>query len=580
VSTFGRFEIVQELGRGGMGVVFRAHDPAMARDVALKVLRLDPGLEPAQMDEIGRRFEREAQAAGALNHPNIVASYERGEIGGHKFIVMEFVEGSALHKAMSEGPRPSVQASLGILRQIAAGLDYAHSRGVIHRDIKPANVLLPKEGNGAKIADFGIAKATLGGSITMSSSVLGSPHYMSPEQIEGRQVTGRADQWSLAVTAYELLAGRKPFDSDSVAALFQQILATQPRDPSEFDTRIPSAARRVFERALNKSPGERFESCTAFVEALAAAAAAPEPSNSGATRLAPPRTRPRLALWAALAFAAGLAACAGLAFLLPNLPGTLAKRVLHAQAAQAKGVPATDPSLKMGQTRVNRRDNLTYVWIAPGAYRMGCSEVDSACRDDETPHQVTLTRGFWIGQSEVTAKAFRHYTLAAGTAMPKSPDDNPGWKDESMPISNVSWSAAGAYCGWAGGRLPTEAEWEFAARGGSEQLRYGAIEQTAWYKGNSSGHTQAVKTLAPNPYGLYDMLGNVWEWTADFYGRDFYGIGPASDPQGPQTGEYRVARGGSWMREPSDIRVSLRYPTAPDNPDQGSGMRCAANDMP
>ena len=237
-----------------MGVVFRAHDPAMARDIALKVLRLDAGLEPAQMQEIERRFEREAQAAGGLNHPNIVASYERGEIGGHKFIVMEFVEGSALHKLMSEGPRPSLQTSLNIVRQIAAGLDYAHSHGVIHRDIKPANIMLPSEGGGAKIADFGIAKATLGGSITMSSSVLGSPHYMSPEQIEGRSVTGRADQWSLAVTAYELLAGQKPFDSDSIAALFQKILSAQPRDPSELDARIPSAARNIFQRALSKSP--------------------------------------------------------------------------------------------------------------------------------------------------------------------------------------------------------------------------------------------------------------------------------------------------------------------------------------
>lgn len=115
-----------------------------------------------------------------------------------------------------------------------------------------------------------------------------------------------------------------------------------------------------------------------------------------------------------------------------------------------------DTSLKMGQTRVNRHDDLTYVWIAPGTYRMGCSPVDIACHDDDTPQQVTLTHGFWIGQAEVTARAFRHYTLAAEAAMPKSPDDNPNWKGESMPISNVSWSAASAYCTWTGGRLPTE----------------------------------------------------------------------------------------------------------------------------
>jgi serine/threonine protein kinase len=572
VSTLGRFEILQELGRGGMGVVFRAHDPAMARDVALKVLRLDPGLEPAQVEEIQRRFEREAQAAGTLNHPNIVASYERGEIGGHRFIVMEFVQGSALHKLMSEEPRPGLQTSLNILRQIAAGLDYAHSRGVIHRDIKPANVLLQNPGGEAKIADFGIAKATLGGSITVSATVLGSPHYMSPEQIEGRSVTGRADQWSLAVTAYELLAGRKPFDSDSIAALFQQILATQPRDPSEFDVRIPSAARHVFQRALNKSPDDRFETCTAFVEALAAAAEGVEPAKPAA----PQGKRLR----AGLAFAAALLACASLAFLLPHLTGTVAKPVLHQQAAVVGALPVMDPSLKAGQTRVNRRDDLTYVWIAPGTYRMGCSQVDIACHEDETPHQVTLTRGFWIGQTEVTAQAFRHFTLASEAAMPKPPDDNPNWKDDSMPISNVSWSAASAYCTWTGGRLPTEAEWEFAARGGSDQLRYGAIEQIAWYKGNSGGHAHAVKTLLPNSYGLYDMLGNVWEWTADFYGRDYYRASPASDPGGPQAGEYRVLRGGSWLRDPSDIRVSLRYPAAPGSPDQVTGMRCAAADMP
>jgi eukaryotic-like serine/threonine-protein kinase len=563
-----------------MGVVFRAHDPAMARDIALKVLRLDAGLEPAQMQEIERRFEREAQAAGALNHPNIVASYERGEIGGHKFIVMEFVEGSALHKLMSDGPRPSLQTSLTIVRQIAAGLDYAHSRGVIHRDIKPANVLLPGEGGGAKIADFGIAKATLGASITMSSSVLGSPHYMSPEQIEGRSVTGRADQWSLAVTAYELLAGQKPFDSDSIAALFQKILSAQPRDPSELDARIPSAARIVFQRALSKAPEDRFETCTAFVEALAAAAAGTEPASPFAMKSAPREKRARLGLWAGLTLAAALLACAAFASMLPKLPGTLAKRVLNPQPSMVGTLLAVDPSLKTGQTRVNRRDDLTYIWIAAGTYRMGCSQVDAACRNDETPHQVTLTRGFWIGQTEVTAQPFRHFALATEAAMPKAPDDNPDWKNESMPISNVSWNAASAYCTWTGGRLPTEAEWEFAARGGSDQLRYGALEQIAWYKANSGAHTHAVKTLVPNAYGLYDMLGNVWEWTADFYGRDFYRASPASDPRGPQAGEYRVLRGGSWMRDPSDVRVSLRYPAPPGSPDQGTGMRCANDDMP
>ena len=553
-----------------MGVVFRAHDPEMARDVALKVLRLDPAIEPVEREEIERRFEREAKAAGGLNHPNIVAHYERGESGAYKFIVMEFVDGCALHKRMSEEPRPDLAAALSVLRQMAAGLDYAHSRGVIHRDIKPANVLLPNSG-GAKIADFGIAKNTFAGSMTSASMTLGSPHYMSPEQIEGRNITGRADQWSLAVTAYELLAGRKPFDSDSIAALFQQILSIQPPDPRAFDPRIPSAARQVFQRALSKAPEERYESCGAFVEALAAASVAPaaEPVTA-----APPR---RSRWWIAVPVLAALLAAGAVAALLPRSPKAAS---LLAPAPASAVAPLVDPSLKTGQTRVNRRDDLTYVWIGAGTFQMGCSPGDGDCRTDETPHAVTLTTGYWLGQTEATVQAYKHFTLATEAVMPKAPDDNPNWADQTKPISNVTWNDAESYCRWTGGRLPSEAEWEFAARAGAAQLRYGLIGKIAWFAGNSGARAHTGKELLPNAYGLYDTLGNVWEWTADVYGRDYYAHSPATDPHGPTAGDYRVLRGGSWLRAPVDVRVSLRYPAMANSPDQVTGFRCAAADIP
>lgn len=267
--------------------------------------------------------------------------------------------------------------------------------------------------------------------------------------------------------------------------------------------------------ALSKSPETRFETCIAFVEALARAAVGMESAKTSTISSAPQKERSRLGLWAAGAFATALLACTSLAQKLPSLPGVLAKGLLHPKSATVTSPPRDNFSLKMGRTRVNRRDDLTYVWIAPGTYRMGCSKVDIACHEVETPHQVALTRGFWIGQTDVTAQAFRHFVLAKQGAMPVSPDDNQNWKDETAPISNVSWSAASGYCVWTGGRLHTEAEWEYAARGGSDELRYGAIEQIAWYKANSGGHAHAVKTLVPNAYGLYDMLGNVWQWTAD-----------------------------------------------------------------
>ena len=170
MSTFGRFQILKELGRGGMGVVFQAHDPGMGRDVAIKVLRLDPMLSQAEREEISRRFEGEARAAGGLNHPNIVAHYERGEIDGHRYIVMELVEGPALHHLMSQDQRPNVEQCLPWLRQVAAALDYADTRGVVHRDIKPANILL-QHGNVPKVADFGIAKSTLSPGMKHFSSI-------------------------------------------------------------------------------------------------------------------------------------------------------------------------------------------------------------------------------------------------------------------------------------------------------------------------------------------------------------------------------------------------------------------------
>ena len=468
------------------------------------------------------------------------------------------------------GRKPDLESSLVILRQMASALDYAHGQGVIHRDIKPANVLLPYSG-GAKIADFGIAKNLRASGMTANSTVLGSPHYMSPEQIEGRDVTGRADQWSLAVTAYELLAGRKPFDSDSIAGLFQQILATHPPDPHEFDPRIPSAARQVFQRALSKSPVERFESCTAFVDALAAAAApaaAPAPARKKASRLS---------MLAALAAATALVVCAGLLWFLKHAGEHPVDAKSVAEAAPA---PVVDPSLKAGQTRVNRRDNLIYVWIGAGSFRMGCSPSDTDCHSDETPHQVAISNGYWLTQTEITAEAYRHFALAKESAMPKAPEGNPNWKDLNWPMSNVNWNDAVSYCKWTGGRLPTEAEWEFAARAGAAEVRYGPVAQIAWFGGNSGAHAHSVKQLQPNAFGLYDMLGNVWEWTADVYGRDYYSQSPAANPTGPTTGDYRVLRGGSWLRNASDVRFSLRYPAMPGSPDGAVGFRCAANDLP
>ena len=206
---------------------------------------------------------------------------------------------------------------------------------------------------------------------------------------------------------------------------------------------------------------------------------------------------------------------------------------------------------------------------------MGCSPDDSECFDDEKPaHQVTLSGGFWMSQTEVTAGAYKRFAAAVARTLPTAPALNSNWRLEDHPVVNVSWDDAAAYCRWAGGRLPTEAEWEYAARRGTTGSRYGGLNAVAWYDGNSGNQTRAVGQKAPNAFRLYDMLGNVWEWVADWYDQNYYGQLPSQDPQGPSSGQYRVLRGGSWVVSPRFTRVSSRWVVPGGRAGSYGGFRC------
>jgi sulfatase modifying factor 1 len=219
------------------------------------------------------------------------------------------------------------------------------------------------------------------------------------------------------------------------------------------------------------------------------------------------------------------------------------------------------------RTRVNPKDGLTYVWIPPGTFMMGCSPGDGECYDDEKPaHRVTITKGFWIGQTEVTQAAYERMT-----------GSNPSVsKGASLPVETISWDEAGAYCKAVGMRLPTEAEWEYASRGGDSSVRYGALDAVAWYQENSGIERHEVGLKQPNGYGLYDTLGNVWEWVADWYGEKYYASSPANDPKGPSSA-YRTLRGGSCFSDSSLARVSARGWYLPGFHDGGAGVRCAGD---
>jgi predicted Ser/Thr protein kinase len=262
-QKIGRYEVVGELGRGAMGVVYKATDPNIGRMVALKTMRLD--VHGVDEEEILRRFKHEAKLAGVMNHPNIVTIYDAGEDEGIFYIAMEFMEGVTLQSILHEEHSISAERILEISRQMCVGLDYAHERGVIHRDIKPANIMI--HGNtGVKIMDFGIAKS--GGGMTSAGQVLGTPAYMSPEQVRGKTLDGRSDLFSYGVCLYEMITGEKPFTGQNVTTIIYKIMTEAPIPPRELDVTIHPGISAVITKSLAKNPDERHQNGAELLKEL------------------------------------------------------------------------------------------------------------------------------------------------------------------------------------------------------------------------------------------------------------------------------------------------------------------------
>jgi predicted Ser/Thr protein kinase len=255
LEQIGRYHIEGELGKGAMGLVYRATDPNIGRTVALKTMRLD--VHGIEAEEMLQRFRNEARSAGVLNHPNIVTIYDAGEADGLFYMAMEVIEGETLQQLLSRSRVLPVEQVLSLCRQVGEGLDFAHERHVIHRDIKPANIMITTSGL-VKIMDFGIAKA--GGGLTSTGQVLGTPNYMSPEQVKGKPLDGRTDLFSLGVVLYEMLTGEKPFGAQNVTTIIYKIVHEDPIPPRELDVSIHPGLSAVVARALSKDPEMRYQS--------------------------------------------------------------------------------------------------------------------------------------------------------------------------------------------------------------------------------------------------------------------------------------------------------------------------------
>jgi len=262
-ETIGRYTVIRELGRGAMGVVYEASDPFLGRTVAVKTVHANTiGTNP---EEVAQRFKNEARAVGSLNHPNIVTVFDAGEQDELLYIAMELLDGETLDADLSKHRTIPQPRAIDITRQICAALDYANAKGIVHRDVKPANIILLPNGT-VKITDFGLARTTE--AITMTGQVMGTPHYMSPEQVRGRTIDGRSDLFSVGVMLYEMLTGERPFEGQSITTVMYKIVHENPTPPRALDSSIPPGLSAIIERAMAKSPEERFQTGAALVHAL------------------------------------------------------------------------------------------------------------------------------------------------------------------------------------------------------------------------------------------------------------------------------------------------------------------------
>jgi len=619
-----KYEIVRTLGKGGFGTVYLAHHILLERLRAVKFINAGFNDNPKLLS----RFKQEAEVN--LRHPNVVEVYDLEQAeDGSLYIAMEYIEGIELRAALARGPF-SIPRALAIAQGVAAGLGAAHARHIVHRDVKPENILLAEPGTSSetpKLLDFGIA-AMKGNQGLVPRTVVRmlTPDYAAPEQWQGMpaaQLDGRTDLYALGVVLYELLTGRAVFHDHAPEDLERKHLEAHRPAPSLLRPEIaewPGLDALVL-RTLAIRREDRPNSAAEFLAHLDAIRSkgpggtlieVPEQPGGFETQIIQPpitqggqekdeepgisRRRLRRIAWTvAVCLVAVIVAFSAWKFFLPHLSSSLA------------GVQSS--SLAAGTIRENPTDGLKYAWIPPGSFEMGCSPGDNDCLPDEKPaHTVTISKGFWMSQTPVPVIAWKRYrrdTLAA--ELPEESFNLKIWNEagpDYRPVVLVRWKEAESYCQWAGMRLPTEAEWEYAARAGSTEARYGKLDDIAWYGSNSGDKPLDATALwaklgsrkddaydikliengnkphdvaekLPNAWGLYDMLGNVQVWTSDWYAPGDYAAGAVTDPAGPPTGTLRVVRGGSWANIPSFTRASTRQPTTPEDQLMRVGFRCA-----
>jgi serine/threonine protein kinase len=619
-QSLGQYHILEQLGEGGMATVYKAFDTTLERHVAIKVIRQE-SFAPDRLDGILHRFKRESKMLAKLSHPNIVKVLKNGEERGIPFLVMEYLPGGTLKQKM-QGKSMHWRDAARMLLPVCHALGHAHESGIIHRDIKPSNILISESGE-PMLTDFGIAKIIEGDETTVDLTGtgvgIGTPEYMSPEQGRGK-VDERSDIYSLGVVFYQMITGKLPFKADTpMAIMLKKSTEPLPR-PTQFVPDLPEGVEDFLIKALQVDSRNRYASAEAFCSALGHIA------NGKPHLIEEPDTEKKRSLLPVVIGIAGFLGIIGIALLAGSIYRSATETpTVTAQVEELTAPPnietidATEaPNLAPIVTETETApsaDGAEMILIPAGEFLRGASPEDLAdlvnlcpnCPldtvEDAQPQATIYLDAFWIDKTEVTNAQFSRFVDETGyrTSAERTDDysyvQDLNWlhpqggnssitNQDDRAVTQASWEDAFAYCEWAGKRLPTEAEWEKAARGdGGRLFPWGDSPPDS---GNlnfdfSRGTIVSVGRYpdGASPYGVLDMSGNVWEWVADYYTEDYYWDAPDNNPQGPNNGEGRVLRGGSWASEYDPYLVYVTTFFRLWNFDYLSsdvlGFRCASN---
>ncbi|MBN2126101.1 MAG: SUMF1/EgtB/PvdO family nonheme iron enzyme [Deltaproteobacteria bacterium] len=513
-----RYEVINILGEGGMGVVYKVNDNILSQVVALKTLL------PAfvQHQEALTRFINEVKVSLMLNHPNIIRVYDIRRMQDLYYMTMQFIEGFSLFDWLNDNPNRDVGRVLEVLKKICSGLEYAHRMGTFHRDIKPANIMMTKQG-GVFLVDFGLAKLADGmGNITRLGGA-GTPNYMAPEQKRGGEIDQRADIYAMGVMAFEMLTGELP----------KLTMASQ------LNPKMNSRVDEVLNKSMASDPAQRYGNILDFIEDLESAIR---------TKKGRPHEEKATAFEGA----------------------TVLEGATVIDGAEEK--PPEEAGPKPSPESV-----VDMVMVSGGHFWMGSSLNESKNETEKPRHRVYLAT-YFIDRYPVTNQAYRAFLKDTGHPEPLYWAD-PQFNSPMQPVVGVTWEDAAEYARWVKKRLPTEAEWEKAARG-EEGLMY------PWGNEFMSGMANVdfvMTQTSPvdqypsggSSYGCLDMIGNVWEWCQDWFDDKYYAVGPSENPQGPKKGMKKTIRGAAWDTISFNARNAFRFFADPLTKSQTIGFRCA-----